>query len=378
MTVAGITSVEFAPTSTPVLEGDSVKAPIAGRIRVQPEDFQVEEVLGFEPEGEGEHLWLWLEKRSANTSWVAGQLARWAGVPPMAVGYAGMKDRHAVTRQWFSIHLPRRNEPPEPLVIEGVVELARNWHRRKLKRGSHRGNGFVITLRDIQGDVQAADRMLATLAAAGVPNYFGSQRFGHGGGNIDQARHWLAATRPARLPSARRGLLLSAARAWLFNQVLAQRVARGDWNRPLPGDCFQLDGRGSWFGPEAQIDDDIRSRVEQGLIHPTGPLWGEGALATALTVQTLEQSVADAEPVLAQGLARFGLRQERRALRLRAQTMRWSWAEQDSVLELAFQLPSGAFATSVLAGFCTVQDAAAMAAGAAETAVGAAAATGNE
>ncbi|MCK9488605.1 MAG: tRNA pseudouridine(13) synthase TruD [Xanthomonadales bacterium] len=335
------------------------EASITGLIRVQPEDFQVEEVLGFEPDGQGEHLWLWLEKRSANTHWLAGQLARWAGVAPMAVGYAGMKDRHAVTGQWFSIHLPLRQAPPEPLAVEGVVERARSWHSRKLKRGSHRGNRFVITLRDIQGDLPAAQRRLADIAAGGVPNFFGSQRFGHGGGNVDQARDWLAATRPARLPPARRGLLLSAARSWLFNQVLAERVARGDWNQAVPGDCFQLDGRGSWFGPEADISADIQTRVENGLIHATGPLWGKDEPATALAVQALEQAVADAEPVLSQGLARFGLRQERRALRLLPQELAWSVDEGGRTLQLSFQLPRGAFATCVLAAFCTVHDAAA-------------------
>ena len=345
MTVAGITSVEFAPTSTPVLEGDSVKAPIAGRIRVQPEDFQVEEVLGFEPEGEGEHLWLWLEKRSANTSWVAGQLARWAGVPPMAVGYAGMKDRHAVTRQWFSIHMPLRNAPPEPLVIEGVVELARNWHRRKLKRGSHRGNGFVITLRDIQGDVQAADRMLATLAAAGVPNFFGSQRFGHGGGNIDQARHWLAATRPARLPSARRGLLLSAARAWLFNQVLAQRVADGSWNRVLPGDCLAFTNSRSHFAAERLAADD--KRFAELDVHVTGPLWGTGSAPVAGEVLALEQQLAIAEPQLCQWLENAELEQQRRILRLPIGGLTWHYPAPDC-LEIEFTLPTGCFATAVL------------------------------
>lgn len=337
--------------------------PVGGRIRVRPEDFQVEEVLGFEPDGQGEHLWLWLEKRLANTSWVAGQLARWAGVAPMVVGYAGMKDRHAVARQWFSIHLPRRQAPAEGPAIPGVTVLVRTWHGRKLKRGSHRGNRFVITVRDIRGDVAAARERLDALAAQGVPNAFGAQRFGRDGGNVAQARDWLAAPRPARLPATRRGLLLSAARAWLFNQVLAERVARGDWNQPLPGDCFQLDGRGSWFGPETGIDDSLRDRVGQGLVHPTGPLWGAGEPPTALAVQALEQAVAGREPVLAEGLARFGLRQERRALRLRAQGLHWTWADGDGTLQLAFQLPAGGFATAVLAGFGDIADAAAQAGG---------------
>src|SRR5690606_27996598 len=162
-------------------------------------------------------------------------------------------DRHAVTRQWFNVHLPKRIAPDDDPLIEGVRVLRRGWHGRKLKRGAHRGNRFAIVLRDVEGDVDAAEAMLQRIAAPGGAHAFGDQRFGRDAGNLDEARRWLAADRPARLPHTRRGLLLSAARSYLFNRVLEARVGRGDWDRPVAGDCFQLDGSGSWFGPEAAV-----------------------------------------------------------------------------------------------------------------------------
>lgn len=345
---------------------------LRARFRVAPEDFEVEEVLGFEPDGPGEHLFLWIEKRGANTPWVAGELARWAGVAPMAVSYAGMKDRHAVTRQWFNVHLPKRIAPDDDPVIEGVRVLRRAWHSRKLKRGAHRGNRFTITLRDVEGDIHAAETTLRRIAVDGVPNAFGEQRFGREAGNLEEARRWLSADRPARLPHTRRGLLLSAARSHLFNRVLDERVRRGDWNQAIAGDCLQLDGTGSWFGPEAVITDELIARVSGGDIHPTGPLWGTGDPPTSLDAQTIEAAIGAAEPVLCAGLARFDLRQERRSLRLVLRDFSWQWSiasestdasapnggsAESASLRLAFELPSGTFATSVLASFCELEDA---------------------
>lgn len=335
--------------------------PICARFRVRPEDFQVEERLGFDPVGEGEHLFVWIEKRGANTAWVAGQLARWAGVAPMAVGYAGLKDRHAVTRQWFSVHLPRRVAPDADPAIEGVRVLRREWHDRKLKRGAHRGNRFAIVLRDVEGDIAAAESALVRIATDGVPNAFGEQRFGRDAGNVEQARDWLSSEHPARLPRDRRSLLLSAARSHLFNAVLAERIRRGDWNRPLTGDCYQLDGRGSWFGPETTITDEIAGRVQRGDIHPTGPLWGAGDPPTLHEVLHLETTMAANEPALCAGLVRFGLKQERRALRVCPRDLSWQRPSGDpDALQLDFDLPRGSFATAVMAAFCRAEDASAV------------------
>jgi tRNA pseudouridine13 synthase len=316
----------------------------SGALRREADDFRVDEVLGFEPSGSGEHAFLVVEKTGANTEWVARQLARAAGVAPVAVGFAGLKDRHAVTRQAFTVHVGNRTEPDWPaLAIPGVQVVAATRHARKLKRGAHRGNRFRIRLRDVAGDRAAIVARCDAVAAHGVPNYFGEQRFGRDGGNVDLARQLFGGT---RLPREQRGIVVSAARSELFNAVLARRVADASWNHALDGDVFMLDGTHSIFGPEAP-DDALRARVAAFDVHPTGPMWGCGELRSTLAVAALEREVAHAQADLAGGLEREGLEQERRALRLRAGELVAGW-EGPGTLVFEFVLPGGAFATTVL------------------------------
>ncbi len=330
---------------------------LAARIRCAPEDFRVEELDGFEPSGDGEHLLLTIEKRSMNTAYVAGELARWAGVPEVAVGYAGLKDRHAVTVQRFSVQLPGREPPPlETLEREGLRVLAQARHKRKLPRGALAGNRFVLVLRGVEGDRDAIGARLQEVAARGVPNAFGGQRFGHEGGNIAKA---LAMFGGKRVGREQRSMLLSAARSALFNQVLAARVAEGSWDCGLDGEVWALEGSRSVFGPEP-MSGEIAARLEAFDIHPSGPLWGRGGLRSAGACQALELD-ATADPVslrLREGLERAGLEQERRALRLRPQDLAWRWLDAD-VLELGFALPSGCYATAVLGQLGTIGDVAA-------------------
>jgi tRNA pseudouridine13 synthase len=317
--------------------------PLSGRLRERPEDFVVEELLGFEPTGSGEHAFLVVEKRGANTEWVARQLARAAGVPPMAVGYAGLKDRHALTVQHYTVHLGNRPDP-DWLAIEHPEYRVRSAirHQRKLPCGAHAGNRFVIRLRGCVGDRDAAGARLARIAADGLPNWFGSQRFGIAGGNLELAR---ALASGARLPRFEHGIALSTARAALFNAVLAARVADGSWNQARAGDVFQFDRGGSVFGPEG-VGDDIAARVAAGGVHPTGPMWGQGGLRSAGAIAELEASVAAAESGYAEALVRTGLRQERRALRLMPQAVVHAW--EDDVLTVGFELGRGAYATAVI------------------------------
>lgn len=319
--------------------------PVArGRLRAEPADFRVEEVLGFEPDGSGEHAFLWIEKTGANTDWVARRLAQAAGVAPVAVGYAGLKDRHAVTRQAFTVQLAGRAGPDwSALAIEGVEVLAVARHSRKLRRGAHRANRFVIRLRDVEGDPDAIEHRLALIRQRGVPNYFGEQRFGRGGANLELARSLFAGK---RLPREQRGIALSAARSALFNAALARRVADTSWDRPLEGEVWMLDGTHAVFGPEPWSDA-LASRLAAQDIHPTGPMWGRGELRSAGGVATLEREVAQVQPALAAGLEQAGLSQERRALRLRVRDLRHAWLAP-GLLELAFSLDSGAFATGML------------------------------
>ena len=201
-----------------------------------------------QPSGAGEHAFLLIEKSGANTEWVARRLAEKAGVAPMSVGYSGLKDRHAITRQNFSVHLPGRADPDwSALAIPGVRVLAASRHDRKLKRGVHRGNLFRIRVRDIAGVREVVEPRLALIRERGVPNYFGEQRFGRDAGNIDNARAMFAGR---RMPRAQAGMALSAARSLIFNAVLAQRVEDGSWDCGLDGEVWMLAGTHSIFGPE--------------------------------------------------------------------------------------------------------------------------------
>jgi tRNA pseudouridine13 synthase len=318
----------------------------AGEIRCQPEDFQVDETLGFEPDGEGEHLLLRIRKRNSNTGWVAGELARLAGVPMRDVSYAGLKDRNAVTSQWFCVRLAGKAEPNwHQLESEELTLLQLGRHRRKLRRGALRENRFRILIRNLQGDREALERRLADIKKRGVPNFFGEQRFGHQENNLRMA-DFLFEGKLKKLNRNKRGMYLSAARSYLFNQVLAQRVQTGDWEQALPGDLMMLDGSRAIFSPQ-EIDEEIRHRVEILDIHPTGPLFGAGPSGTGQEVQALEQRILETHTVWLEGLGRFGLKSERRALRSRIRELEWSWPAEDQ-LELRFGLAPGSYATTLL------------------------------
>ncbi|WP_447592915.1 tRNA pseudouridine(13) synthase TruD [Stenotrophomonas rhizophila] len=328
---------------------------LTAKIRTTPDDFQVDELPAFEPSGEGEHLLLTLRKRGANTVHVAKVLARWAGLPDMAVSYAGMKDRHAVTTQRFSVHLPKRIAPDPALLASDEIEVVEStWHNRKLQRGALAGNRFKLVLRDVQGDAAAIDERLSLIAARGLPNWFGEQRFGRDGGNVPAA---LAMFGGRRMRPDQRSLLLSAARSALFNQVLAERVAQGNWDAPLDGEVWMLDGSRSVFGPEP-FTDLLADRLARFDIHPSGPLWGEGELRSSEAAAALELAAVSDEQSLAlrAGLEGARLKQERRALRLRPAMLQHQWL-QPEVLELSFALPPGCYATAVLHELGQVEDA---------------------
>jgi len=321
-------------------------------IRSVPEDFQVEEILGFEPSGQGEHLFVEIEKCGANTVWVAQHLARWAGVDERAIGYAGLKDRHALTRQTFTVHLPGKASPEAAsLDIEGVRVLAMTRHQRKLARGALKGNRFCLKLRELQGERTAIEARLQQIAQRGVPNVYGNQRFGHARGNLDAARAMFAGRRASR---QKRSLYLSAARSELFNRIAHERILRGAWDTALEGEVFMLEGSHSVFGP-LPLDEALQQRLRERDIHPTAALWGAGALRSSEAVAEIERAVADVEPELATGLIAAGLKQERRALRVVVAQLQWRWEED--ALVLGFELPAGSYATAVLETLGPMQDA---------------------
>jgi len=340
-------------TALPRAHGPAV---LTATYRARPEDFVVEEIAGFEPSGSGEHLLLDIEKRGMNTAFAAKRIAEWAGVKEMAVGYAGLKDRHAVTRQRFSVHLPGREAPDLATLEDDALRvLQATRHSRKLPRGALAGNRFELTLRSVVGERVLIDARIAAIATRGLPNYFGEQRFGRGGGNIEQARAMFGGRRVRR---EERSILLSAARSELFNRVLAERVSRDCWDAPLPGEVWMLDGRRSVFGPEP-LSPELVERLARFDIHPTGPLWGRGALRSEDECRALEESVLDGADALSlrRGLEAARPEQEPRALRLPPPDLQATWAAED-VLVLRFALPPGAYATGVLDAIGDVTEAA--------------------
>ena len=319
---------------------------VHGVLRSQPEDFMVDEMLGFVPDGRGEHVWLAVRKREENTAWVAKQLSRLAGCSERDVGYSGLKDRHAVTTQWFSLPTPRRAVDWVELGRKTAAEIiVITRHGRKLRRGTHRGNRFLLTVRELEGDLTGLNARLEHIAQLGVPNWFAEQRFGHDGGNLDAVRAWFAGGKaPQR---GQQGMLLSTARSELFNAILARRIEDGTWLTPMHGEALMLDGRHSFFIAEAG-DEALAERLVNGDVHTSGALWGKDGTQAQGECAELEQAVMAADALLAEGLVREGLEAARRPLRVIPKDMHWRLDEANRVLSVGFVLPAGSYATALM------------------------------
>ena len=334
---------------------------ISAGFKTAPEDFIVDEQLPFELSGEGEHAWLHIQKQDCNTDWVAKALAKIAGVRLRCVGYAGLKDRHGLTSQWFSVHMPGMPDPDWMQVesIEGdegnIKLLEATRHSRKLRRGALKENRFSIRLRDLKADsndiATLIDERCQLIAKRGVPNYFGEQRFGHGMANLSAAAYMFS-HQDLRLPRNKKSIYLSASRSWIFNRVLSQRVEQDVWDTKIPGDVFMLEGKTACFWDDGSSD--LNERIERKEIHPTALLWGEGELRTQLDAAELENRFVDENPVFKEGLCVFKVQQMRRALRVLPKNMNWVF--QDNDLLLSFDLPSGCYATMVLRELLDVHD----------------------
>ncbi len=305
--------------------------------RQENADFIVDEKLGFEFSGEGEHLVFHIQKEGENTHWVAEKLANFFGVKTVDVGYCGKKDRHAITSQWFSVYLPTQTEMPDcralladPELTIQINQLTR--HHKKLRPGDHSANTFTLRLRDIayaqpqenQTDLEAR---MAKIAECGVPNYFGEQRFGRGGNNLVMAQTWIDSGKRIKNRN-QRGMVLSAARSYVFNCVLSARVAQQNWCELIEGD------------------------VAEGQF-PTGPLWGRGRSATSGLAGEFEQEGVAALRSWCDQLEHVGLAQERREFVLRPSDFHYEFIGTDLVLR--FSLAPGQYATSVLREICQLE-----------------------
>ncbi|WP_417223649.1 tRNA pseudouridine(13) synthase TruD [Amphritea sp.] len=329
------------PTELNYLYGEPASRAV---IRTEPDDFRVIEDLSFEPEGSGDHVFLYIRKTGENTDWVARQLAHFCQVSPKEVGYAGKKDRHAITEQWFSVHLPGRSPLTWSLFETDTIKVLKAVkHTRKLRLGSLRGNRFQIRLRQVIEPAALLRR--AEEIRAGVPNYFGEQRFGHHGGNLTKGALLIAGKLKER-QRHKKGLYISAVRSFMFNQLVSQRIGQSVFAQPMPGDVLMINGSQSCFPFDAE-DATILSRLESGDLHLTAAMWGRGrsicsADAAAWEVEQLKPWQEQLE-----GLERLGLNQERRSTRLMPGHLEVEQEAEDQFL-LAFDLPAGSFATSVL------------------------------
>nr|WP_256488398.1 tRNA pseudouridine(13) synthase TruD [Deinococcus sp. HSC-46F16] len=311
-----------------------------GRLRTVPEDFRVEEVAAYPLSGEGEHLYLRLEKTGHTTAHVLRELTTQLGVRDRDVGVAGLKDRHAVTTQWIS--LPAKYEARlEGFTLDGVRVLEVTRHGNKLGLGHLRGNRFVVRVRGAAGTAETAAATLALLTAGGVPNYFGPQRFGLHGLNAEEGLRVLRGESRVRDPRVRR-FLTTSVQSLLFNRFLSLRLERALFDRLIAGDMAKKHDTGGVFLVEDAAAES--PRAERGEVSATGTLFGRKVKPLTLDAGALE----------AEALAAFGLTPEVFASRRGDRRLTRVFPEgaevrpEEDGYTVAFTLPKGSFATSVL------------------------------
>lgn len=331
-----------------------------GLLRSQKSDFKVFEQLPFLPIGEGEHLFIYIRKTGANTVFVARELAKYFKVKEQLVSYAGLKDRFAVTEQWFGVHVPGKQVYDlQDLNIEGVEVLNYARHNKKLRTGALTGNRFELILRNVT-DLQALNSRWDDIVTQGVPNYFGEQRFGIDGGNIDKALALFSGTKVK--DKKKRGMYLSAARSCIFNSIISERIQQNTFSALQKGDVMMLAGTQSVFHLD-EVDEAIEQRFLDKDVDITATMWGAGELMTSSKPKELEQAISEQHNELSQGLPRFGLKQERRRIRLTVQEpdieVLANDPQNESLLpsvKICFTLPAGSYATTVLRELVDYQD----------------------
>ncbi|NVK55190.1 MAG: tRNA pseudouridine(13) synthase TruD [Alteromonadaceae bacterium] len=325
----------------------------SGLFKQQLADFKVQEHLGYALTGDGEHIYIELEKAGLNTAYVAEQLANFCGLPLRQVTYAGRKDKYAVTRQWFGIHLPGKREFNwSEFTLDGAQVVRTQRHNKKLRTGQLKGNTFIITLREVTEPEQVIER-LQRAADEGVPNYFGSQRFGvqrmSEQGEISRGGNLLLAERMINgeviKNRNKRSMALSALRSWLFNEMLSARISAGLLAEIQTGDVINLSGSNSIFVANDDIAD-LNRRLKERDLSTTVPLWGDGGPGSSNQPLAFEQQLAGQHPELTSFLASQKLTQDRRAAIIWPQQLECD--RQGDTLIVRFFLPPGCFATSVL------------------------------
>lgn len=328
-------------------------------------DFLVEEILGYEPDGKGEFVFLWIEKQGVNTDFLAKRLAKLAGLSASRVTYAGAKDRHACTRQWFCLHLTA--QAPDLSSIEQVFKapelvrvLRQTRHSKKLKTGGLLGNRFSLRLRNVAATPTELEQRLSLIKHHGVPNYYGEQRFGIQGNNLVNGRAFVMPGRKGTHKlSKTESFWLSAIRSWFFNEALSQLVEQGSWDVLSEGDIAQPHDGSQSFRVKTLTLESLY-RLKQGLLSPVLPLISDGwPMGTNAARAQQMQALYQPEAALLEGLLSFDFSRDSRSTRIVPHNMAWELltnSQEANQLVLQFELPKGAFATSVLRELFKIND----------------------
>ena len=315
----------------------------AGRLKAEFADFIVREELGYPLAGEGEFVAVKVRKTNANTLFVGEQLAKFVGISVKNMSYAGLKDRHAVTEQWFCLHLAGKETPDfSAFECEGVEILEVTRHNRKIRTGALEGNYFELLLRDVEETDELKQR-LNQLQAVGFPNYFTEQRFGRDGHNLTQAQRWASGEISVK-DHKKRSFYLSAARSEVFNLVVSQRIADQQMQTVLSGDYLQLAGSNSFF--EVKTEDLVQSqqRLDENDVLLTAPLIGENSLEQKGNER--EKAIVAQHENLIRLMKKERMNAARRAILCKPKDLHWQLEPEG--LRLTFFLNSGSYATGLV------------------------------
>ena len=319
-------------------------------LKAECADFMVKENLGYSMAGEGEFVAVRVRKTDANTLFVGEKLAQFAEISARNMSYAGLKDRRAVTEQWFSLQMPGKTTPDfGDFQQEGIEILEVTRHNRKIRTGSLDGNYFDILLRNAIENDDLKVR-LENLSKFGFPNYFTEQRFGRDGHNLTQALRWAKGEIQVK-DRKKRSFYLSAARSEVFNLVVSERLKQGVANRVLPNDIVQLSGSHSWFVADEKEDLNVlQLRLEQGDLQLTAPLIGE----TAQPACSLENDIVQQHQDIVNLMKQERLKPARRPLLMKPKDFNWQFEETG--LRLKFYLPAGSYATALVRELVNIEE----------------------
>jgi len=329
------------------------QATCSGKIKLQADDFKVVEQLGFDFTGAGEHLFLYIQKTGLTTHELINLIADELSVPARQIGYSGLKDKQAVTRQWISVQLPGCKQIPDITETDQFQILQTHWHDKKLRVGVHKSNQFDITVRNITGDVTGLTSSVENLKRYGFANYFGEQRFGAKGDNVEQALRILNNRHKSkRMTRTKKSLLISSLRSELFNQILSKRISQEIWQQPVDGDVFILAGSQSVF--VEPLSSEISRRYQEFDIHSGVSLFGKGDSRLSLLALDIENEIFTANAEICETLLNQNLKRSFRANRVVAKNLEYQYFPELAKIHIQVELVKGSYLTTLLNHFITL------------------------